>query len=100
MQVKHDWAKALLGVKKFDVYVSMRARIALRKHGCIPLEDKNKEEALIDEEIDSVKSNKGRLVDTSDIICALDRGDEVCLFCRFPSLRDAAFHMVSFDSEN
>ena len=83
MQVKHEWARALLAVKQLHVFVSMRARIALWKHGCIPLEEKKKEEALIDEEIDSVKSNKGRLVDAGDIIGALDRGDEVGLFCHF-----------------
>jgi hypothetical protein len=30
-QVKKEWAKLLLRMKQFDVYVSMRARIALRK---------------------------------------------------------------------
>ena len=83
MKVKHEWAKALLTVKQFDVYVSMRARIALRKHGCIPLEDKKREEALIDKEIDFVKANNGRPVGARDIIGALERGDEVCLFSFF-----------------
>ena len=92
MKVKQEWAKALLGVKQFEVYVSMRARIALRKHGCIPLEDKKKEETLIEKEIDSVKANNGRPVDAGDIIGALERGDEVCLFS---FLREVAFHMFS-----
>ena len=79
-KVKREWAKALLAVKQFDVYVSMRARIALRKDLSIPLKDKNKEEALIDEEIRAVKMNKGRPVDVNDVVDALEDGDEVRLF--------------------
>ena len=93
MKVKREWAKALLGVKQFEVYVSMRARIALRKHGCIPLEDKKKEKTVIEKEIESVKANNGRPVDAGDIIRALERGDEVRLFFHF--LPHTAFHMVS-----
>lgn len=83
MKVKSEWAKALLVVKQFDIYVSMRARIALRKHGCIPLKDKNKEDALISKEMDAIKAKNGRSVDPGDIISALERGDEVCLFSFF-----------------
>ena len=67
-------------MKKFDVYVSMRARIALRKDLSIPLEDKNEEKALIDEEIRAIRMNKGRPVGVNDLVGALERGDEVCLF--------------------
>ena len=72
-------------MKKFDVYVSMRARIALRKAGLIPIYDKKDGEALeaslIDSEINAVKSGSpGYPVTVNDIINAFIRGDEVELF--------------------
>jgi hypothetical protein len=83
VKVQREWAKSLLAVKQFTVYVSMRARIALRKAGCIPLEDKSKEDALIDEEIDAVRVNKGIPVSVDDVVNALGRGDEVRRFSFF-----------------
>ena len=95
LKVKSEWAKALLVVKQFDVYVSMRARIALRKHGCIPLEDNKKEGALINKEMDAIKANKGRPVDAADIISALERGDEVRLFFFFAMQLFIGSHLIS-----
>ncbi|KIM36909.1 hypothetical protein M413DRAFT_282123 [Hebeloma cylindrosporum] len=74
--IKSGCAKELLLVEKYDRYVSMRARIALRKHGCIPLADKSKADVLFDEEVDAIKANNGRPLDAGDIISALERGDE------------------------
>lgn len=95
MKVQREWAKSLLAVKQFTVYVSMRARIALRKAGCIPLEDKSKEDALIDEEIDAVRVNKGRPVSVDDVVNALGRGDGGPSFFLFSFLRGAGFLRVS-----
>ena len=76
-QVKKEWAKILLRMKQYDVYVSMRARIALRKAGLLPVDDANEAEKLVKAEMDKVKANKGTVVTEKDIITALNRGDEV-----------------------
>lgn len=54
----------LLRMKQFDVYVSMRARIALRKVGVLPVADANEAERLVKAEMDKIKTSKG----TDDII--------------------------------
>jgi hypothetical protein len=61
--------------KKFDVYVEMRARIALRKAG-LPLSVKN-----VEKETHEIKTQKTRgrprPVNLTDIIAALESGEEV-----------------------
>ncbi|KAF8957580.1 hypothetical protein BDZ97DRAFT_1924462 [Flammula alnicola] len=74
--VQREWAKILLKQKKFDVYVSMRARIALRLASIIPIDDKAEEKNLILEEVLAVKNGKGRPVTEDDIICAFSKGNE------------------------
>lgn len=89
-KAKEAWAELLIKGKAFDVYVAMRARIALRKHNVFPLEPQALEDgkpetdeqvaerakSLEDEEIKAIKRNKGRKVDSGDVIRAFSRGDE------------------------
>ena len=91
-QAKEAWAELLIKGKAFDVYVAMRARIALRKHNILPLERQVLEDgkpetdeqvavrskSLEDEEMKAIKHNKGLKVEPEDIIRAFSRGDEVC----------------------
>lgn len=94
LQAKEAWAELLIKGKAFDVYVAMRARIALRKHNIIPLErqvlvEDGKPEtdeqvavrskSLEDDEIKAIKRNKGRKVESEDVIRAFSRGEEVCV---------------------
>ncbi|KDR85968.1 hypothetical protein GALMADRAFT_235162 [Galerina marginata CBS 339.88] len=74
--VKKEWAKLILKMKAFDVYVSMRARIALRVASTLPAEDKETEEDLIKAEMQAVKNKKGLPVTEEDVITALSKGDE------------------------
>ncbi|KAF8957574.1 hypothetical protein BDZ97DRAFT_1762834 [Flammula alnicola] len=74
--VQREWANLLLTRKKYDVYVSMRARIALRIASIIPIADKEEEEKLIQAEVQAVKDGKGRPVTEGDIISAFSKGDE------------------------
>jgi len=78
--VKNKWGEFLLEQQR-DVYLSMRVRIALRKAGVIPMEDKKKEEECIAKEKRAVKSNKKNLgkyaVSEEDVIKAFSDGDEV-----------------------
>ena len=92
-QAKEAWAELLIKGKAFDVYVAMRARIALRKHNILPLERQELEDGkpetdeqvavrsklLEDEEMKAIKHNKGLKVEPEDIIRAFSRGDEVLL---------------------
>lgn len=93
-QAKDAWAELLIKGKAFDVYVAMRARIALRKHNIIPLERQVLEDgkpaetdeqvavrsqSILDDEIKAIKQNKGLEVESEDIIRAFSRGDEVCV---------------------
>lgn len=55
----------------------MRARIALRKAGLIPLEDKATENALIEEEMGKIKQSRGRAVLMGEILDAFHKGEEV-----------------------
>ncbi|KDR75435.1 hypothetical protein GALMADRAFT_249491 [Galerina marginata CBS 339.88] len=75
-EIKREWAKALLTTKAFNVYVAMRARIALRKGGAIPLEDKEDEKRRVEVEIEAIKRDKGQPVSVADIIAALSNNDE------------------------
>ncbi|KAF8951644.1 hypothetical protein BDZ97DRAFT_1884936 [Flammula alnicola] len=74
--VQREWANLLLTRKKYDVYVSMRARIALRIASIIPIANKEEEEKLIQAEVRAVKDGKGRPVTEGDIISAFSKGDE------------------------
>ncbi|KAJ3510253.1 hypothetical protein NLJ89_g4787 [Agrocybe chaxingu] len=76
-EVKREWGDLLMTQVVCKPYLSMRSRIALRKAGLIPLEDKMAEKVLIDKEMLAVKSKGGHPVDADDIIAALERGDEV-----------------------
>ena len=80
-----------------DVYIEMRLRIALRKHGKIPRYvslvqvllplvglltsscsgDDTKDEDKVKAEMAAVKLNKGSAVGRGDIIRAFERGEEV-----------------------
>jgi hypothetical protein len=70
----------LLRMKKFDVYVSMRARIALRKVGVLPVADAHEAEILVKAEMDKIRASKGTEVTEDEIMGALNRGDEVSFF--------------------
>lgn len=57
----------------------MRARIALRKAGKLPVDDKETQETMVQEEVNAVKFNRTTLpVTVEDIVEAFVRGDEVC----------------------
>ncbi|KAF5311336.1 hypothetical protein D9611_012629 [Ephemerocybe angulata] len=74
--VQNHWAKLVLKKKKSDVYAAMRARIALRKAGVLPVDDKEGEEALLLKEMGDVKKGKGRPVTEGDVLEAFKNGDE------------------------
>lgn len=78
-KVKLAWARALLKSKGSvnDVYIEMRARIALRKYGLIPLENKDAEGEVIVAEVLAIKADKGRELTPDEVISAICRGDEV-----------------------
>jgi hypothetical protein len=93
--VQNQWATSLLTCKKFDVYVAMRARIALRKAGILPVvgmtdEEKDEEEkSLIETEMLRIRRREGTPVDRDDIIMAFCKGEEVCQsYCFIFSGRD------------
>ncbi|KAF9525904.1 hypothetical protein CPB83DRAFT_908867 [Crepidotus variabilis] len=76
-KVQTEWAEFLLKMKLFEVYVSMRARIALRKAGILPIDDKEAEEILVAAEVVAVKNKKPLYeVNAKDIVKAFRRGDE------------------------
>ena len=79
LQVKDNWGKLILKSVRYDVYVSMLARIALRKYGLLPLADEANENALEVAEMAAIRSKTGRHVTVQDITDAFSRGDEVCL---------------------
>lgn len=70
--------------KLHDCYVSMRARIALRKAGKLPVTDgmgeakTAEEDRRVKDEIIAVKNNRGLPVGKDDIIEAFCKGEEVC----------------------
>ncbi len=72
--------------KLHDCYVSMRARIALRIAGKLPVTDKigeakaTEEERRVNDEITAVKNHRGLPVSKDDIIEAFCRGEEVFYF--------------------
>ncbi|KAF8182322.1 hypothetical protein BJ912DRAFT_1145231 [Pholiota molesta] len=74
--VQREWAKQHLKRKKIEVYVSMCARIALRLASMIPIDDKEEEARIVQNEVKAVSVNKGRPVSEEDIIDAFRRGDE------------------------
>jgi hypothetical protein len=59
----------------------VRARIALRKEGIIPLSstDPNAEDTLIQAEVKAIRKKGGKNVTEDDVIAAFSRGDEVSL---------------------
>ncbi|CAA7270712.1 unnamed protein product [Cyclocybe aegerita] len=73
---KKGWAEQLITAKEQTVYVRMRARIALRKAGLIPLADEKEEARLIEKEVKAVVRSSGLPVREQDLIDALCRGEE------------------------
>lgn len=63
----------------------MRARIALRKAGVLPVDDKKKESTLVLEEQEKTKCGKGHPVSEKDILDAFRRGDEVRSISSLPT---------------
>ncbi|KAF8177598.1 hypothetical protein BJ912DRAFT_1063501 [Pholiota molesta] len=76
LHFQQKWAMRVLGQKQFDEYFAMRARIALRLASIIPMDDKDEEERIISEEVDSIKKDRGRPVSSDNIIAAFSDGDE------------------------
>jgi len=71
LQVKQTWGELIMKTKQWDIYVAMRARVALRKAGMpLPIED-------VEEEMRKIRSNNGRFVTVKDIISAFECGEEV-----------------------
>ncbi|KAH9486088.1 hypothetical protein JR316_0000152 [Psilocybe cubensis] len=75
-KVQDRWAQEVHDAKTYDVYVIMRARVALRKAGLIPLKDKVEETSLIEEEMQNIKRGKGRVVTLGEILSAFHKGEE------------------------
>ncbi|PPQ75509.1 hypothetical protein CVT26_015841, partial [Gymnopilus dilepis] len=78
-EVKRQWAQALLDTKRFEVYVAMRARIALRLAGKIPpkgVHDEDLDHDIVRDEIKAIQRGNGRSVREDEIIAAFSRGDE------------------------
>jgi hypothetical protein len=69
--VKQVWGELIMKTKQWDIYVAMRARIALRKAG-MPLPVKK-----VEEEMKNVRGNNGLPVTVEDIISAFECGEEV-----------------------
>ncbi|KAF9481104.1 hypothetical protein BDN70DRAFT_876706 [Pholiota conissans] len=74
--VKRNWAKRLLTQKQNSVYHLIRARVALRLSVTIPIEDKEEEARIIEEEVKAIKRKQGTLVSEDDIVNAFSNGDE------------------------
>ncbi|KAF9472881.1 hypothetical protein BDN70DRAFT_886459 [Pholiota conissans] len=81
--VQHQWASHILGCKKHDVYVAMRARIALRKAGRIPVTclstaEENAEEGkeLVKTEMARYRSGRGLPLVREEVVEAFRKGDE------------------------
>jgi LEA14-like dessication related protein len=70
-KVRNAWGELIRDAKRLDVYVAMRARIALRKAKLpIPVEKVN-------QEMVKIRNHNGRPVSIEDIVAAFDRGAEV-----------------------
>ncbi|KAF9461373.1 hypothetical protein BDZ94DRAFT_1299267 [Collybia nuda] len=69
-EVKKAWGTQIRDGKQWDIYVAMRARIALRKAKQGVTADK------VDEEMVKIKNNNGRPVSIEDIISAFENGAE------------------------
>ncbi|KAJ7754191.1 hypothetical protein DFH07DRAFT_823296 [Mycena maculata] len=84
-KVKQQWGKLLLKAKQCEVYVSLRARVALRKAGLPTAPDD------VAREVFSVRKNQGIKLTPEDIIEALSRGDE--------NIKIIQMQCVSYDRE-
>jgi hypothetical protein len=73
LQEQQPWIDTLQTLKT-GVYMMMRVRIALRKKGLIPLEDKKAEEELIEA---SKKRQEDFKVTKDDVLNAFYEGHEV-----------------------
>ncbi|TFK34128.1 hypothetical protein BDQ12DRAFT_378449 [Crucibulum laeve] len=76
--VKQEWAELIINSKKCEPYVAMRARVALRKDGLLPVDDELKAEALVQKQMCAIKGGKGKTISVTvkELISALERGDE------------------------
>lgn len=74
VQVQRSWAQRIIDVKQWDAYVSIRARIGLRKKQ-VKLQD---DAVLV--EMGNIKANKGIPVTVDDVVNSFTCGDEVCVF--------------------
>ncbi|KAJ3510254.1 hypothetical protein NLJ89_g4786 [Agrocybe chaxingu] len=75
---KKGWAEQLITAKEQTVYVRMRARIALRKAGAIPLADEKEEARLVEKEVKAVR--RGGKLSTSlhrDLFSKSDRTQNI-----------------------
>jgi hypothetical protein len=81
-QVKAHWARHILAAIKWPCYTSMRARIFLRRQGCLPLE-KEAQATAVNQEVQKICSGRGGSVSPAEVIDALTLGDEVRLNCPF-----------------
>ncbi|KAJ7636652.1 hypothetical protein FB45DRAFT_1024750 [Roridomyces roridus] len=68
--ITEKWAEHIYKTKMWDVYVEMRARIALRKAG------RDIPKSAVDQEMKKIRKGGGLPVTMKDIIKALERGDE------------------------
>ena len=78
-KTKKEWGKQLATVKsaKLDVYVTMRAKIALRKHGHAI------NPHTIREEMEKIRNGTGLALSPEDAMIALCAGEEVCAILYF-----------------
>ena len=60
--------KQIIGLKEWDVYTKIRARIWLQKN-CEALTDEN-----VDLEVERIRANKGGFLSEQDVIASLERG--------------------------
>ncbi|KAF5322664.1 hypothetical protein D9619_002219 [Psilocybe cf. subviscida] len=74
--VQDHWAELITTQQVQVCYMSMRARIVLRAAGSIPIDNKEREEALVNEEVEKIRRGKGKKVTTRQILEAFSNGDE------------------------
>ncbi|KAJ7472917.1 hypothetical protein B0H11DRAFT_2282735 [Mycena galericulata] len=86
-EVKQSWGKRILVSKKWEVYVRMRARIALRKTGRLVADD----DEAVAREMQRIKAKRGIPLTVDDVIEALSRGEEEIKIIRM--------QCVSYDQE-
>lgn len=72
--------------------MSMRARIVLRAAGSIPNDSKEREQELVNKEVERIKRGNGRKITVRQVLEAFSNGDEVSIDSSFSiSLRLKTF---------